>query len=109
MSDDSKTAIDALLDQVNPARRNFLRRLLAGGAALGLAAPVSALLAQEPEAPADGKGKRGGRDGERGKGKGDGEGKGRGDGGGKGKRGGGAPRGGGPRGGGPRGGRGRGN
>ena len=85
MSERQKQALEAIIEQVNPARRSFLQRLLLGGAAAAFVAPVSALLAQSGSG--DGKGKGGGKgkgDGT-GKGKGDGTGKGKGDGTGKGK------------------------
>ena len=50
MSKHDKKYLDAILSQVSPTRRKFLRSsLIAGGAAV-LAAPTSSLLAQEEEA-----------------------------------------------------------
>ena len=78
-------SIQSILDKVNPARRQFLERLLLGGAALAaLAIPSSELVAQERggrggkgKTPAGGKGKGKGEPA-KGKGKGDGKGKGKG-------------------------------
>ena len=52
---DNKDKIDSILDQVQPERRTFLKRLVGGGALAILALPASSLLAQEP-APDGGKG-----------------------------------------------------
>jgi len=70
---EKKDRIDSILDQVQPERRTFLKRLVGGGALAVLALPASSLLAQETP-PDDGKGKKG----KKGKGK-KGEGKGKGD------------------------------
>ena len=55
MSDD-KDKIDSILDQVQPERRTFLKRLVGGGALAILALPASSLLAQETLHPTEGKG-----------------------------------------------------
>ena len=66
---ENKDMIDSLLDQVQPERRTFLKRLVGGGALAVLALPASSLLAQAPD---DGQGKGDGKDGKGkgGKGKG---------------------------------------
>jgi hypothetical protein len=72
---DNKDRIDSILDQVQPERRTFLKRLMGGGALALLALPASSLLAQEPEG---GQGKGDGKGDGKGKGKGQGKGKGKG-------------------------------
>ena len=100
MSKHDKKHLEAILEQVSPTRRKFLRSSLIAGGAAALAAPVSSLLAQEVEAAptaagnpniryypqeeevaptaAAGKGKGKGKGIGIGKGKGKGKGKGRG-------------------------------
>ena len=75
----------AMLEKIDPARRRFLGRLLAGTGALALMGPVSTLLAQEKKGDGKGKGDTPPAKGD-GKGKGDtppakgkGKGKGKGD------------------------------
>jgi hypothetical protein len=63
MSKHDKKHLEAILEQVSPTRRKFLRSSLIAGGVAALAAPVSSLLAQEeeaapaPAAAAAGKGK----------------------------------------------------
>ena len=54
---EKKDRIDSILDQVQPERRTFLKRLVGGGALAILALPASSLLAQETPDGGDGKGK----------------------------------------------------
>ena len=56
MAENKNNSIDPILEQINPARRSFLQRLLFGtGALVLLALPKSDLLAEEP-GQGDGKG-----------------------------------------------------
>jgi len=64
---ENKDRIDSLLDQVQPERRTFLKRLIGGGALAILALPASSLLAQEAPPDGDGKGKGKGKKGKKGK------------------------------------------
>lgn len=79
---DKKDRIDSILDQVEPARRTFLKRMFSGSALALLALPASSILAQdrgEGEGQGKGKGKGEGKGkgkGKGGRGKGDGKGKG---------------------------------
>ena len=57
MSKHDKKHLEAILEQVSPTRRKFLRSSLIAGGAAALAAPVSSLLAQEEETGTGGKGK----------------------------------------------------
>jgi hypothetical protein len=75
---ENKDRIDSILDQVQPERRTFLKRLVGGGALAVLALPASGLLAQ-PGQDGDGKGKGDGEGKGKGKGKGNGKGKGKGE------------------------------
>jgi len=82
MTDEKKDRIESVLDEVNPARRRFLQRILIGSGAVALiSGPASELLAQRGEG-GGGKGGKGGGKGPGGGGKGQG---GKGQGGGKGK------------------------
>ena len=57
MPEDSQKAIESLLQRAAPARRRFLKQLLAGTSALAfLALPATSALAQDPP-PGEGKGK----------------------------------------------------
>ena len=71
----NEDTIESILDQVQPERRTFLKRLVGGGALAILALPASSLLAQDGDGQGDGKrkGKRKGNGKGKGKGKGDGE------------------------------------
>jgi len=84
MTDEKKNRIESALDDVNPARRRFLQRILMGSGAVALiSGPASELLAQRGEGGGQG-GKGGGGKGGGGKGgggKGQGGGKGPGSGG----------------------------
>jgi hypothetical protein len=57
MSKHDKKHLEAILEQVSPTRRKFLRSSLIAGGVAALAAPVSSLLAQEEETGTGGKGK----------------------------------------------------
>ncbi len=84
MTDEQKDSIDSLLNQVQPTRRQFLKRSLLAGGVIALTAPSSTILAQTTPAPGIGVQDQGQGKG-KGKGQGKGKGKGQGKGSGKGK------------------------
>ena len=80
---DRNSSIEAALEQVEPGRRDFLRKMLQGTAAVAALPLLSSTSLAADDESCRGKGKGG--DSGKGKGKGGGSGKGKGKGGGKGK------------------------
>jgi hypothetical protein len=72
MSDKPKDLLDSILNEVEPTRRDFLRRLLAGGGALTLIGlPASNIVADPAQQATQEKGKTGKAGKAKGKAKGD--------------------------------------
>jgi hypothetical protein len=79
MSDEIDRSLDAILKEVEPSRRKFIKQSLLAGGTIALATASSTILAQTTNPDA------GGQDGAAGKGKGKGKGRGKGQGKGRGK------------------------